>query len=58
MNHQQDPPKHFGLPEGLHGGPIRKHAQGGEYARQAYYRSRIQHITDAEGGFILYIIFM
>ena len=33
MNHQQEPPKHFGLPEGLHGGPIPEHAQGGEYAR-------------------------
>ena len=33
MNHQQEPPKHFGLPEGLHGGPIPEHAQGGDYAR-------------------------
>ena len=32
-NHQQDKPKHFGLPEGLHDGPIREHAKGGEYAR-------------------------
>jgi len=32
-NNQQDPPKHFGLPEDLHCGPIRVHAQGGEYAR-------------------------
>ena len=33
MNHQQEPPNHFGLPEGLHGGPIPEHYQGGEYAR-------------------------
>ena len=25
-NPQQDPPKHFGLPEGIHGGPIHEHA--------------------------------
>ena len=29
--YQQNPPKHFELPEGLLGGPIRGHAQGGEY---------------------------
>ena len=29
----KEPPKHFGLPEGLHGGPIPEHAQGGDYAR-------------------------
>ena len=33
MNYQQESPKHFGLPEGLHGGPIPEHAQGWEYAR-------------------------
>ena len=32
-NHLQDPQKRFGLPESLHGGLIRGHALGGDYAR-------------------------
>jgi len=54
-NPQQDPPKHFRLPEGLHGGPIPEHAQGGQYAAWSNERSRIQHVTDAEGGFINFL---
>ena len=30
-DHQQNPPKHFGLPEGLHGDQVREIAQGASY---------------------------
>ena len=51
-SHQQEPPKHFGIPKGIHGGLIPEHAQEGKYAAWSHYRSRIQHVTKAKGGFI------
>ena len=54
MNHQQEPPKHLGLPEGLHGGHIPEHAQGGEYARLVPLPHYNPVFTEAEGGFIYF----
>ena len=44
--------QHFWLPKGLHGGLIFEHAQGREYEAWSNYRSRIQHVTETEDGFI------
>ena len=51
-NHQQDPPKHFGLLKASMLAPFPNMPREESTLAWSHYRSRILHVTGAEGGFI------
>ena len=57
-NHQQEPPKHFGLLEASMVAPFPNMPREESTLTWSYYRSRIQHFTEAEGGFIQFFFFI